>query len=381
VKLGIIDVREWQTTVDFRTGQKIKEPLVNPLVKSLNELLHYSPYPGDMNLESIVWVTQVALRLDKMYYPDFMFLNYATPCFMSLFNPPAMRDWSKIVDRVFAEVEKFVVSSGFTPIVVGAGSTIPLQGNINLSTLDGLVNCGGMGAVYAGLYEASDDDLDYLNQHKLVEMIVPRDQLIQEWGGDSGFTARLPEYLLVAKRGYIFRGLGSMSRVFHRVNGRDNIIPLMAPAPVDNISQIAPLIKNMLKKKERVALILIEGIGMEDFRFDWTACTNTFSWYTYTCGDEQYLTLNSGLHLPYHQFPPGYRYYEDDSEDKPYPFSGCFHCLPDYVLGADPEIRSAAVGNRSVLTHLASGADISVECLARSLYNYGSMGVIDIGIS
>jgi len=77
--------------------------------------------------------------------------------------------------------------------------------------------------------------------------------------------------------------------------------------------------------------------------------------------------------------PTGYRYDEEDDELKGYPFSGYFREVPGHTLGADCGGRSIAVGNRSMFTHMVFGADISVECFARNLFNQGCMAVIQRG--
>jgi hypothetical protein len=58
--------------------------------------------------------------------------------------------------------------------------------------------------------------------------------------------------------------------------------------------------------------------------------------------------------------------------------SGIFREIPEHTIGRRFAGRSAAVGSRSMLTHVAAGADISVECFARALYNHGVMAVLDI---
>lgn len=93
------------------------------------------------------------------------------------------------------------------------------------------------------------------------------------------------------------------------------------------------------------------------------------------------MTINTGRHLPYHSYSPGYKYYIEDTEDREYPFSAFFAKNGLDTLGSKFSGRSAAVGTRSILTHLASGADIAIECFARGLYNYGTIGVINKGLA
>ncbi|TAJ43554.1 hypothetical protein [Methanofollis fontis] len=83
-----------------------------------------------------------------------------------------------------------------------------------------------------------------------------------------------------------------------------------------------------------------------------------------------------GKHLPDQAYPPGFRYYPEDGEGREYPFAGPYTTMPADTLGSAYEGRSAAVGSRSTLTHVYAGTDITVECFARNLYNYGTMAAV-----
>jgi hypothetical protein len=76
------------------------------------------------------------------------------------------------------------------------------------------------------------------------------------------------------------------------------------------------------------------------------------------------------------EYPVGYRYFGEDGPGKEFPFSGYFRSVPEDTIGASLGVRSIAVGNRSMFMHMVAGADISVECFARNLYNQGTMAVI-----
>ena len=65
-----------------------------------------------------------------------------------------------------------------------------------------------------------------------------------------------------------------------------------------------------------------------------------------------------------------------DREDDSYPFSFDYS-EPDYdTLGQTAGKLSIAVGNRSIIPHSLFGADITVECFARCVQNFGNMAVI-----
>jgi len=90
-----------------------------------------------------------------------------------------------------------------------------------------------------------------------------------------------------------------------------------------------------------------------------------------------YQTITTGEHLVQRPYPPAYRAYLDDNETKPYPLSGFFESIDPKTIGRRFSGRSAAVGQRSILTHVAAGTDITIECFARALYNHGIMAMVN----
>ncbi len=376
-RIAIIDVGEWQTNLDFRNGKKIHPPPIKPEVQVLQKLMRAHPYPGDLSPDSLAWVSNVGLGLIHLFNPNFIFLSYATPFFLSTFALPERYNWSELAHQCLAQANNFARATGFTPVIVGTGGTRPLEGEIDLTFLDGLAVGAGMGVSYAGLYGPSPADIKRLTEDSRVSMIIPKATIETQWPCTADFARRLPDYLLVAQPAFQFRGMGTMSRKVYRISSQDPYIPVLSPFPLADITDIAPLVRELLKT-ERVALIILEGLGKDVFPAEMQLINNRYSWYTYSPGDAQYLAITSGIHLPGQKYPPGNRSYEEDNAGKPYPFSGVYHSMPREVIGADPGLQSVAAGSRSILTHLASGAKVSVECFARTLYNYGIMGTIEV---
>jgi hypothetical protein len=372
---GIIDVREWQTTVDLKTGKKVD--VDNELTKIAKKIIGRNYYPGDLELKSINWVTDVALDLYSEYKPDFMFLNYAQPYLLSRFTKLSNSEWNELINLLFDNINRFIMQSGFVPVVVGLGSMTPLINYIDLSGLDGVALCGGMSAYYAGLFDPTPEDLKYLESIPHIERIVNKQQFIRNFGGSKDFINRFPDYLIEAAQGYTFKAYGSMARTIFKIPAKNATIPVFCP--LGNISSIVDIKKVIERKliKNKIALIVLEGVGAEDFRYSHTLCSNKLNWYTYDQGENHYLAIMTGKHFQSNDYPPGYKYYIEDSEYKKYPYSGCFTELPSDTIASRLNIKTAAVGSRSILTHAVSCADICIECMARGLYNYGTMAVIN----
>jgi hypothetical protein len=377
--IGIIDVVEWQTVVDMRRGIPVDAD--GHLVEITRNVLKKQPYPGDLESESVSWVSNVALDLYESYQPRFMLLSYAQPYFISVFQDQSQINRKVLVEQIFKDIGRFTEKTGMVPLILGTGELTDLAGYINLSNLDCLALGGGMVGRYAGLYEPTQQDLDYVHNHSFIKGVFSKDEIINLFGEEEDFNKRLPDYMLMAKEGYIFKTLGSIPRRFYQVPAENKTIPLRSLlGSVDSITDIRRFIENGLTT-QNIALVIIEGIGFDEFPKPYTICTNHIDWYQYSPGDGQYLTINTGRHLPYHSYSPGYKYYIEDTEDREYPFSAFFAKNGLDTLGSKFSGRSAAVGTRSILTHLASGADIAIECFARGLYNYGTIGVINKGLA
>ncbi len=369
--IAVVDAREWQNIFDLRTGGKLDA--AGPAVTLVRDVLNAHPYPGDMDPASNRWVTDIALQLVDRYEPHFVFLTYAHQYFSSRYTPMTANMRANMIEDAFAEAKRFLQGTSFAPVIVGTGAMTPLVDTIDASRLDGLAISTHWSARYAGLYGPSQKDLDYLAHHPFMERVVPRDEIVRLFDGTSEQAQKVPEYLLLAKEGYGFRTMGSTLRKPVMVPSAGFHIPVSAPEEVKGITEISALVERKLNNN-RVALIMMEGIGMKEFAGPCSAAGNGKEWYYYEPGDAQYLTITTGEHR-FFDYPTGYRYF-DEVERREFPFSGYFRSIPQGIFAAGYPGRSIAVGNKSMFMHMVTGTDICVECFARNLYNQGTMAVI-----
>jgi hypothetical protein len=373
VSLAVIDAREWQRVFDLRTGARVAAD--SRLLKMVMEVQARRPYPGDLDDAGNRWVTDTALDLIAGYDPSFVFLTYARQFFIGRYSPLAEDEWAGMVASVFEEVNRFVEQSGFCPVIVGTGGMIPFVDFIDVTRLDGLVLSTHWSARYAGLHEGSRRDLERLASIPEIERIVPRGEFRELFPDCSGDLSRIPEYLLVARPGYMFRTVGGAFRRVRRVPAPAFSIPLATGlGGAASITDIRGLVSAHARDR-KIALIVVEGLGVEDFPWACKGCENGHEWFYYEPGDAQYLTLSTGRHKVF-EYPAGYRYFDEDAENKEYPLSGYFTSVPEDTIASGLGGRSIAVGNRSMLMHMAPGADISLECFARNLFNQGTMAVV-----
>ncbi len=378
--IGLIDVGEWQTEVDLCSGRATE--VDHPLLDLGRRIAREHPYPGDLNQGGDRWVTDVAIALDRAYHPGLLCVDYASLYFPPVFGRQALDDRGASIRATFAEIDRLVAETGMRPVIVGLGDLTPLLGQIDAIDLDGIPVAGGMTVRYMGLNSPSPRDRQRLEGHPGVEQIIALGEMRRTMGGSDAFYAAAPEYIVAAREGWIFRGVNTGARPLHAVPAHDAAIPLHAPFQAASLTDIAGGVLAMAER-ERVALILVEAVGLRTFPLSCTPVSNTYGWYHYAVGDMQYLAIATGRHFVDFPYPPGYRYELYDDETKPYPFSGVFREIPADAIGRrytkrQPAARSAAVGARAVMTHIVYGADIAAECFVRALYNHGVMVTVHV---
>ncbi len=322
------------------------------VTKSICDFVKDNSYPGDLNLNSYDWITEAALRMDATYNPNFMFLSYANPYYAAIHTPPNVLMWEKHLEKLYYEVERFINQTDYIPIIVGTGGTYVLEDRVDLSYLEGRVNFNWPGSVYASVYNSTAKDLKMMKKDNAIQMVIPRDRL-RVMAEEP--QEKLPDYFLIARRGFALTDADINN--IHRVNARDAVIPVSAPRPVNSISKINKLVRNLLAQQKRVVLIILEGISCSDFKWDYQPCSNTYSWFTYLPEGFQYLTLGTGLELL--KFNVFSKFCSNNINFNNYLKN---LALEGKIIGSKNKIKSAAIGSRKTLTHIASGADITVEC-------------------
>lgn len=374
MSIGIIDAREWQRTFDLESGKKIE--VDHPTVGMVKGIIAKHPFPGDVEMATNAWVTDSALELINQYQPQMAFISYGLPYFTFRFHETTDTERKRIIASVFQEIERLVQSSGYTPVIVGSGGLVPLKGYIDLSHLDGYAAATNWSASYAGLHNASAKDLEFIESLSQVERLVTKSDLLKLFEGKEEEGFRLPEHFIVTKEGYTYKASGLTLRKPVNIPAKNSFIPVSTDlGQVNNITGIRGLIEKHLPQK-KIALIVVEGIGEEDFPLPYQRCVNSVGWYHYEQGELQFFAMYMGRHH-FLAYPQGYRYSQEMGEDEVYPLSGYFRDVPTDTIGAQMGIRRISVGSRSMFPHMTTGADICIECFARNLANQGCMAVIN----
>jgi hypothetical protein len=371
MSLAILDAREWQQTVDLRTGRPLEAR--GPLADMVADVVGRRPYPGDRDAACNDWVADVALEFVARYDPRFAFLSFSEQYYSLRHSPLTEAEEQARIDGAFAAAERFARESGFTVVLVGTGELVPAAVPVDLEGLDGLAVSSNWCAHYAGLYDASAGDLDKLANHPAVAHVASKADILSLFGGAAADGERLPEHMVAVKEGHYLKGT-SLRRLY-KIPQPSPVIPVSNNlGPVACLTDIRPALLKLLRT-DKVALALIEGVGCCQFPQPYQTCANGRGWFAYEPGDGQFLAISQGKHSIF-EHNGGYRYYQDDTDDKAYPYSGFFSEMPTGTIGEAIAARSIAVGNRSMFMHMLTGCDVTCECFARNLYNQGVMAVI-----
>jgi len=369
----IVDARGWQNTFDLKSGDKIETN--THVIEMVKNVLKRHPYPGDMDPGSNRWVSDTAIDLIDNYNPHFVFLTYAAQYFTGRYISMTPESRSEMIAGTFREVERFVNTSGFTSVIVGSGDMTPLLDSVDVTSLDGIAVSTNWSTKYAGLYEPSKSDLEFLKSHPFIDKIIPRDEVVSLFNGTPEQAKRVPEFLMLARKGYTFKALSPAIKNPVMIPSDNFNIPLhINGGDVKDITGIRHVIEKLVTRG-KVALIIIEGVGLDEFLLPHTSCRNSKEWFFYETGDAQYLTISSGEHR-FFDYPKGYKYFDEVDKTNDYPFAGYFKSIPSNTFAGSFEGKSIAVGNKSMFMHMVTGTDISVECFSRNMFNQGTMAVV-----
>ncbi|MBI9107017.1 MAG: radical SAM protein [Spirochaetales bacterium] len=386
--IAVIDVIDWQADVEMKTGKLLDiEDSINgngadkakKIISEIKSHLKENQYPGDLNGNSCEWITNNALAIDEIYKPDFLFINYCDIFFNTVFSPENDDKIEEIRKKVFNEVRRLIENTDYEPVIVGLGNLCDISGEITLSEIDAHIEAFGMYCQYAGVFSPSEEALKSIESMRGIRKMISRESLENTRGISSDFIERCPDYILCAEEGFYFRGYSTAARPFYKLPSQDESIPVsgIKSSEVKNITDIAPYILNSLEKK-KIALIFIEGLGTKDFPYKSMNIGSSQDWFYYPHNNDMYLSILTGEPFTSRPYPPANQAYKYDGYDSPFPYSAYYEYIEPDSIGRRFKGKSASVGGRSVLTHVAAGTDITIECFARALYNHGTIAVMNV---
>jgi len=371
---AIIDVREWQATVDLKTG---KPCLINETVAApLRALASRYPYPGDQNDKGVDWVTEVARETVKLYNPQFLYLNYNQPIFNGLYRPQQTEQRQQTIKKIFSDCQSFAEQNNFSLVMVGMGDTVPLQGYISEPRLQGLLMASAWSHYLGGLLKAEAGDLKLLQANEHIAAIISKEDLASTYQLTADYYKLLPQHLLIAKEGYSFKGVFSHNQNMHYTECVQTHLPVYSQIGYSqHIEGLNGLMRNALDNEKKVLLVVVEGLGEADFALPYQMLNNLRGQIPYN-GYSLIHTLASGEKMECCPLPPVFDMTAQSELPRIYPLSMSVQKLPENSIACRSDLRSAAIGSRSMVTHTALNADLNIECYVRSSNNMGVMLVV-----
>jgi len=374
----ILDAEGWQNVVDFKTGESL-DSWENKTVDDMLEFIPEYPYPGDMKRESIEWTGNTGKALFDYYQPEYMLLTYATPGFLKASANLSVDEEMDINKAVFSSIKDFLEHTGYIPVIIGTGGMSEIKELDIPAKLKGRLSHGHGPFSYSGIFKATDEELDQVRSidHTVV---FTKDDLRRDFpdAGES-YLAEMPDCLVLREPGYAFSCLRHRGLLQYKSSEIVSKLPIYTTLPVPlHLTDVKRVINNALDGGDKVALIVIEGVGANDFLLPYSNLPVDDKWLIYSDSFSFYMALLLGE--PFYRF--GIPLVREPSVFKKrlnrYPYSQFTDSeMPKNTIGRRKDIKTAAVGSRSIYTHAISQADICIECHARQMISSGILVLVN----
>ena len=368
---AIIDVREWQTTVDMLTGYPCGTDF--PEYNALSALAAKYPYPGDKGTAGIKWVYDMAREFQYLRDPDFMCLTLPQIAIAGKHRPMSDSDRTACLSEITESTASFAAKYGYRTVIVGTGVPIPHRGFINPIEIDGLFQSNSWTNIYAGVFHAGKDDLEKVRAMEHLSLVLTKDE-IAPYSRNVRFTEQLPDILVRAERGMSFKVFSSNNSPLYSVEQENDYLPVYSEIGTpDHIESVNGLMNAALDRGEKILLAVVEGVDGNDFES--VSVPNRRDWYAYA-GNWLYYTLGTGKTLYDFYRPPVYEMGRVSDFPVRYPFSLASVKPCADAIGARKDKRTVCVGSRSITSHSLFNCDLTAECFVRSLVNMGTMIIL-----
>jgi len=374
----ILDADGWQNVIDFETGENL-DSWDNPLVDDMLKFTPRFPYPGDDDIDSIEWTGETGKALHDYYEPDFMLLIYATPEFVKSSVRLSEDEEAELNRRLFDSVEDFLEYTGYEPVIVGTGGMSEVKKVLIPSSLMARVNRGKGQFTFSGIFRATSGELEQVRKIPHTRLFTKDDIRRDFPEATEEYLAEMPDGLILRESGYAFTQ--ARNRGIHQYKSANvtDAVPIHTSLPMpSHITDVYRVINEALDDGGKVALIVLEGTGTEDFLIPHRALPVKDKWMVYTDGLGRYMSLLSGQ--PFYRFgmPLIRENHPFVERSNRYPYSQFTDGdMPKNVIGRRRDVRTAAVGNRSMYTHAISQADICIECHARQMVASGILTLVN----
>jgi hypothetical protein len=375
----IFDANGWQSVKDFETGETIEDCL-DERVLDWKRIMASLPYPGDTSLDSIDWVFRSARAMHRYYDPEFLFISIATPKLIKTNEMMTPAEIEAMNRQVFDGIESFISDAGYEPIIIGMSDMVRIKEILPHEGLAPRLCFTSNYFPYVGIFNPTREECLIVERMKHVA-VHTKEELRRDFPamGDE-YAALMPDLLLMLEEGYSFTNKGNRGFILKMLPKQMREFPLYTTLEEkpEHILNIRAMADHALDSGKRVALIMMESTGFEDFRLPCSRVDNSHGWFVYDHGNTQYLATVRGKPFYDNPFPliPEMRRMKEHAAKYPYSL-GFLANLPHDGIGCRKDKRTAAVGSRSGITHHAVMPDIAFECHSRELSPSGTLVFIN----
>ena len=375
----ILDADSWQNVTDFETGENL-DTWDNTEVDGVSKILKTCRYPGDTTLESIEWTVNTAKKLDEYSRPDLMVMTFATPYFIKAMDKLDTKQEEAINSRLFAAVENFLEGTDYQPLIIGMGGMTDVLGLLEPKEMLNRLRNGLCPTPYAGLFNATEEEIRQCQEIPHTALYTKEKIFADFPWMNPRQIAETPDLVLMADEGYTFTSTKKRGFLLRKVPRVCRTLPVYTTLPVPpHIADIRGTIENALESGKRVALILLEGTGEEDFRIPFAPTSCEEKWMIYDQSVLQYMAIFSGKRFYENNFSLVLRIKPGSEYSIKYPYSQFefIDNMPTDTLGRITGKKTAAVGSRSMYTHAITQADICIECQSRQTAPSGLLALVN----
>jgi pyruvate-formate lyase-activating enzyme len=364
---GVIEVGGWKSEVDMATCLPADQAKPWPL----EAYIASHSYPGDMTPTSDAWVTDMALAAVETLRPDLVVATYSQCSFVARHREDEDL-YLEFTDIAHREIQRLITLSGYDYLVVGLGDMVPVKGTINLERhIQGIASAD---EGIAALFYPGPGDARSVSRLEGVSAVHSRRD-IEEMLGQRLDPEICGECFVVPCEGWRFLAFSSSSRFSHRIDAMDATVPAWGSIAVPgHIREIRGVLAEAVSAGRKVLLVILDGVGNRSFPFEGTPLGNSFADIPYASSLHQYMVISTGEKVCPHFF--AYPHWK--SSPRINPLSRHVPYLTD-CLTADVRRSgrtAVSVGNRSIITHTAFPADLTIECHCAALHHYGTLEVI-----
>ena len=374
----ILDAEGWQNVVDFETGESL-DKWDNRIVDDMLDIIPRYPYPGDMNPDSIEWTGNVGKALYDYYHPDFILLSFATPSFVKASVKLSSEEEKELNKRLFSTVKGFIEHTGYTPVIIGTGGMSEIKEVSVPARLKGRMSQGHGPFSYSGIFNVTDEEMELVRGIEHTRLFTKDDIRRDFPAAGETYLADMPDVLILRESGYAYTNTRYRGLLQYKAANIVENLPISTTLTMpSHITDVKRVINNALDNGEKIALIILEGIGAEDFEIPYKNLPSSDKWIAYSDCFCQYMALMSGepfyrFKIPLVREPKAFK-----ARMNRYPYSQFTDGeMPKNTIGRRKDKKTAAAGSRSIYTHAISQADICVECQARQMLSSGILILVN----